>query len=259
MFSHVIRERGLRGQLGFWKLENFLETLILPLKGSHLNIRHSLLHSLIKWFYPLLSYVQIRVSVILSLGYRFSLAGPRSLGVALEVGHLVFLYPAMIPLPVVGGLCLGFFLPSVWRTWTNLPGLQYRFVVGWLVWAQSTPELGRSFPSWFLWCILHPPPVWFSFVEIWPRVWVSPPFVLVIDFWFGVSSFAKWAVGSTCPLPGVSLSIGLENLVGSLIVDWAFANLYSITECTQLGSCWTKWPLGLYWFRYIGSTSGSDA
>lgn len=66
-----------------------------------------------------LSYVQIRVFVTLSLGFRFSLAGPRSLGVALEVGCLVFLYPTVIPLPVVRGLCPGFFLPSVWRTSTN--------------------------------------------------------------------------------------------------------------------------------------------
>ena len=58
--------------------------------------------------YPLLSYVQIRVSVILSLGFRFSLAGPRSLGVALEVGRLVFLYPTVTPSPVIGGFVLWF-------------------------------------------------------------------------------------------------------------------------------------------------------
>ena len=85
--------------------------------------------------YPLLSYVQIRVSVILSLGYRFSLAGPRSLGVALEVGRLVFLYLAVIPLLVVGGFVLWF--PSPFGV-TNLdePVLlcKYRFCSCWILW-----------------------------------------------------------------------------------------------------------------------------
>ena len=34
-------------------------------------------------------------------------------------------------------------------------------------------------------------------------------------------------VGLTCPFPKVSLSIGLVNLVGYTVVDWAFANLFS--------------------------------
>ena len=68
---------------------------------------------------PLLSYAQIRVSVLLSLGYRFSIAGLGSLGVALEVGRFGLPYPAVVPSFVVGGLCLGFSLSCVGRTWTN--------------------------------------------------------------------------------------------------------------------------------------------
>ena len=176
-------------------------------------------------------------------GFNLSLVGPWRLGVALDVGRLVISHPAVIFLLVIGGLCPGFYPSSVWRTWTNLSGLQYRFVVVGLCGAQSTPELGRSFPLQSLWCLLHFPAVWFSFVEIWPRVWVSPPSILDIDFLVWGSSF-RWVsyVGLTCPSPGVSLSIGLVNSVGYTVVVRAITR---DTDRTPLGPCWTKCPLAL--------------
>jgi len=107
--------------------------------------------------YPLLSYVQIRVSVIVSLGYRFSIAGLWSLGVTLEVGLLVFLYPTVIPFPVVGGFVLWFLLLLVGRTWTNL---SYSAVSIFVVLAIVGPRACHSLGvAWFLdpygvYCIL---------------------------------------------------------------------------------------------------------
>ena len=95
--------------------------------------------------YPLLSYAQIRVSVLLSLGYRFSIAGLGSLGVALEVGRFGLLIPSLVPSSAVGGLCPGFSLSCVGRTWTNLsPGLHIDLLLVACCGAQSMPELGRS-------------------------------------------------------------------------------------------------------------------
>ena len=138
-------------------------------------------------FRSLLSYVQIRVSVILSLGYRFSLPGPRSLGVALEVGRLVFLYPAMIPLPVVEGLCPGFFLPWGWRTWTNqsLVCISIFFVLV-IVEPRACQSLGVA---WFIDpCGICYHPLWFGSVSLSLDLGFEfrPPLVLVIDFWFGI-------------------------------------------------------------------------
>ena len=115
--------------------------------------------------YPLLSYVQIRVSVIVSLGYRFSIAGLWSLGVTLEVGLLVFLYPTVIPFPVVGGFVLWFLLLLVGRTWTNL---SYSAVSIFVVLAIVGPRACHSLGvAWFLdpygvYCIL----LWFGSVSL---------------------------------------------------------------------------------------------
>ena len=210
--------------------------------------------------YPLLSYVQIRVSVILSLGYRFSIAGLWSLGVTLEVGCFGLPLPSCDSFTCRWGF-VPWFLSLLCGTNLDEPvfGLHIDFLCVGHCGAQSMPELGRSLVYWSLWYMLPSPLIWFSFVESWSRVWVSPPLVLVIDFWFGIPVSLGVCSWLTWSLPGVSLSIDLKSLIGSLIVDWAFANLYSITECTQLGPCWTKWPLALYWFRCIGSTCGSDA
>ena len=125
--------------------------------------------------------------------------------------------------------------------------------------AQSMPELGRSLVYWSLWYMLPSPLIWFSFVESWSRVLVSPPSCAGYRFLVWDSSFAGCMQLVDWSLRGVSVSIGLKYLIGSLIVDWAFANVYSIAECTQLGLCSMKWPLDLYWFICIGSTCGNDA
>ena len=95
--------------------------------------------------YPLLSYAQIRVSVLLSLGYRFSIAGLGSLGVALEVGRFG------LPLPSRGSFicCWGFvpwFLSLLCVTNLDEPvfGLHIDFLCVGHYGAQSMAELGRS-------------------------------------------------------------------------------------------------------------------
>ena len=83
--------------------------------------------------------------MLLSLGYRFSIAGLGSLGVALEVGRFGLPYPAVVPSFVVGGLCPGFSFSCVGRTWTNLSlGLHIDLPCVVHCGAQSMPELGRS-------------------------------------------------------------------------------------------------------------------
>ena len=95
--------------------------------------------------YPLLSYAQIRVSVLLSLGYRFSIVGPRSLGVALEVGRFG------LPLPSGDSFtcCWGFvpwFRSLLCVTNLDEPvfGLHIDFPCVGYCGAQSMLELGRS-------------------------------------------------------------------------------------------------------------------
>ena len=179
--------------------------------------------------YPLLSYAQIRVSVPLSLGYRFSICRSWELGRSFGSGS--FWSPHTQPCSFI--CCWGFVpwfsLSCVGRTWTNLsPGLHIDLLLVACCGAQSMLEVGRSLVYWSLWYMLPPPLIWFSFVESWSRVWVSPPLVLVIVFWFGIPVSLGVCSWLTWSLPGVSLSIGLKNFIGLLIVDWAFANLYSI-------------------------------
>ena len=126
--------------------------------------------------YPLLSYAQIRVSVLLSLGYRFSIAGLGSLGVALEVGRFG------LSLPSRGSFicCWGFvpwFLSLLCGTNLDEPVFGLHIDLPCIVHcgAQSMPELGRSLVYWSLWYMLPSPLIWFSFIEYWARVWVSPP------------------------------------------------------------------------------------
>ena len=166
----------------------------------------------------------------------------------------------MVPSFVVGGLCPGFSLFYVGRTWTtqSLVCISISFVLV-IVEPRACQRLGIA---WFADpCGISYLLLWFGSVSLSIELGFEfrPPLMLVIDFWFGMPVSLGVCSWLTWSLPGVSLSIDLKSLFGSLIADWAFANLYSITECTQLGPCWTKWPLALYWFRCIGSTWGSDA
>ena len=84
--------------------------------------------------------------MILSLGFRFSLARPRSLGVALEVCHLVFLYPVVIFLSVVGGFLL-WFLPLLSVTNLDEPYWSAVSICCWLacVGPRALQSLGVAF------------------------------------------------------------------------------------------------------------------
>ena len=179
--------------------------------------------------WSLLSYVRIRVSVILSLGIRFSLAGSRSLGVALEVCRLVFLHPAVISCLSLGVPWSGFDFSSVWRTWTNQPLVCISiYLVLFVVEPRACQSLGVA---WFT------DPCGICYILLWFGS-VSLSLDLGFEFhpllcWLSISGLGfqfRWvyAVVLTWSLPRVSLSIGLKNLIGSLIVDWAFANQYSI-------------------------------
>ena len=125
---------------------------------------------------PLLSYAQIRVSVLLSLGYRFSTCRSWELGRSFGSGS--FWSPHTQPCSFI--CCWGFvpwFLSLLCGTNLDEPvfGLHIDLPCVVHCGAQSMPELGRSLVYWSLWYMLPSPLIWFSFVEYWSRVWVSPP------------------------------------------------------------------------------------
>ena len=91
---------------------------------------------------PLLSYAQIRVSVLLSLGYRFSIAGLGSLGVTLEVGRFGLLLPSRVSFICCWGF-VPWFLSLLCGTNLDEPVLwsAYRFTLCCSLWS---PEHARA-------------------------------------------------------------------------------------------------------------------
>ena len=148
------------------KVEEPSRTSSLPIKGSHLNIRlHSCIHSLVFRYLALLRPDQGFCD--LELGVSICLL--QGLGGWAQLWMLVVWSPLTQPCyPCLSlGVCA---LVSILLQCDELrrTSLVYSvdFVVIGLCGAQSTPQLGRSFPFRSLWCLLHSPPVWFSFVEI---------------------------------------------------------------------------------------------
>ena len=142
--------------------------------------------------YPLLSYAQIRVSVPLSLGYRFTICRSWELGRSFGSGS--FWSPHTQPCSFI--CCWGFVpwfsLSWVGRTWTNLsPGLHIDLLLVACCGAQSMPELGHSLVLWSLWYMLPSPMIWFSFVEYWVRVCISPPSCVGYRFLVWDASLAR--------------------------------------------------------------------